>query len=122
MQPNVTYVILKILNLSLSFGRITNKNHPGKIVFDDYGIVQWDIVQRWEKRARYGDTSFGKEKFFGSETSWSAVAEQEQQLSSFISFQHLTFLLFRHKRSPTLVLISTKATLVSNKDLIAHMG
>ena len=64
----------------------------------------------------------GRRSFLEVRQVWSAVAEQEQQLSSFISFQHLTFLLFRHKRSPTLVLISTKATLVSNKDLIAHMG
>ena len=90
---------------------------PGKIFVENLGILQSDIVQWWEKKARYGDISFGKAKFLGSgETSWSSVAEHQQQLPSFISNN------INNNNSNTSSLSTTTTTTTTTTTPILHLS
>ena len=94
------------------------KKHPWKIVFEYHCVVQPCIVQWWEKKARYGDTSFGKEKFFGSETSWWWQWWQNKNNNSHPSSLFNTSLLnFSVTNALILLCLFAPKALVSNKDL-----
>ena len=93
------------------------KKHPWKIVFEYHCVVQRDILQWWEKRARYGDISFGKEKFFGSETSWWQWWQNKNNNSHPSSLSNTSLLNFSVTNALILLCLFAPKALVSNKDL-----